>query len=41
LAAIVLWNTVYLAEAVETLKLQGVIINEEHLEHLSSWGGSL
>lgn len=37
-AAIILWNTVYLAEAVETLKRQGVTINEEHLEHLSPLG---
>jgi TnpA family transposase len=37
-AAIILWNTVYLAEAVETLKRQGVTINEEHLQHLSPLG---
>jgi TnpA family transposase len=37
-AAIILWNTVYIAEAVETLKQQGVTINEEHLQHLSPLG---
>src|SRR5438552_12683052 len=37
-AAIILWNTVYLAEAVETLKQQDVIINEEYLEDLSPLG---
>lgn len=37
-AAIILWNTVYIAEAVETLKRQGVAINEEHLQHLSPLG---
>ena len=38
IAAIVLWNTVYLAKAVDHLKQQGVDIPEEHLEHLSPLG---
>lgn len=38
IAAIVLWNTVYLAKAVEHLKQQGVDIPEEHLQHLSPLG---
>jgi hypothetical protein len=37
-AAIILWNTVYIAKAVETLKQQGVTINEEHLQHVSPLG---
>lgn len=37
-AAIILWNTVYLAEAVERLKQQGIVINEELLKHLSPLG---
>ncbi len=37
-SAIILWNTVYLAEAVETLKKQGVAVNEDHLQHLSPIG---
>jgi TnpA family transposase len=37
-AAIILWNTVYLAEAVEILKQQGVTVNEELLQHLSPLG---
>ena len=38
MAAIILWNTVYLAEAVETLKNQGVEVKEEYLKHLSPLG---
>jgi TnpA family transposase len=34
-AAIILWNTVYLAEAIETLKKKGVEVKEEYLQHLS------
>lgn len=37
-AAIVLWNTVYIEKAVDYLKLQGVNIPEEHLQHLSPLG---
>lgn len=39
IAAIVLWNTVYLENAVNWLKSQGVMIPEEYLQHLSpmSW----
>src|SRR5215472_17535809 len=37
-AAIILWNTVYLAEAVEALKNKGVEVKEEYLEHLSPLG---
>ncbi|MHB8599895.1 MAG: Tn3 family transposase [Ktedonobacteraceae bacterium] len=37
-AAIILWNTVYLAEAIELLKQQGVTVNEELLQHLSPLG---
>jgi TnpA family transposase len=37
-AAIILWNTVYLAEAVATLKNQGVEVKEEYLQHLSPLG---
>jgi TnpA family transposase len=34
-AAIILWNAIYLAEAVEILKQQGVTVNKELLQHLS------
>ena len=34
-AAIVVWNTVYIEKAVEHLKQQGMDIPEEHLQHLS------
>lgn len=37
-AAIVLWNTVYLENAVNLLKSEGVIIPEEYLQHLSPMG---
>lgn len=37
-AAIILWNTVYLARAVEELRNQGMAIPEELLEHLSPLG---
>lgn len=37
-AAIVLWNTVYLEKAVDYLKQQGMNIPEEHLQHLSPLG---
>lgn len=37
-AAIILWNTVYLAEAIETLKKKGVEVKEEYLRHLSPLG---
>ncbi|CAD5988552.1 Transposase for transposon Tn501 (plasmid) [Planktothrix tepida] len=37
-AAIVLWNTVYLEKAVDYLKQQGVDIPEEYLQHLSPLG---
>jgi TnpA family transposase len=38
IAAIVLWNTVYLEKAVDYLKQQGIDIPEEHLQHLSPLG---
>lgn len=38
IAAIILWNTVYLAEAVEQLKRDGVTIKEEYLQHVSPLG---
>ncbi len=34
-AAIILWNTVYLAKAIAHLKQQGEVIIEEYLKHLS------
>lgn len=37
-AAIVLWNTVYLENAVNWLKSQGVSIPDEYLQHLSPMG---
>jgi TnpA family transposase len=37
-AAIILWNTVYLAEAVEQLRRDGVTIKEEDLRHVSPLG---
>jgi hypothetical protein len=37
-AAIVVWNTVYIEKAVEHLKQQGMDIPEEYLQHLSPWG---
>ncbi|MBD2628128.1 Tn3 family transposase [Trichormus variabilis] len=37
-AAIVVWNTVYIEKAVEHLKQQGMDIPEEHLQHLSPLG---
>jgi Tn3 transposase DDE domain len=38
IAAIVLWNTVYLENAVNWLKSQGVIIPDDYLQHLSPMG---
>lgn len=38
IAAIVLWNTVYLEKAVDYLQEQGMDIPEEHLQHLSPLG---
>jgi hypothetical protein len=35
IAAIVLWNTVYLEKAVDYLKQQEMDIPEEYLQHLS------
>jgi len=37
-AAIVLWNTMHLADAVERLKQQGQAISNEQLRHLSPLG---
>ena len=34
----ILWNTVYLAEAVEQLKRDGVTIKEEEIRHVSPLG---
>ena len=39
-AAIILWNTVYLAAAVEQLKRDGAIVNDDHLQHLSRSDGN-
>lgn len=38
IAAIVLWNTVYLENAVNWLKSEGVLIPDEYLQHLSPMG---
>ena len=38
IAAIVLWNTVYLEKAVDYLQKQGMDIPEEYLQHLSPLG---
>lgn len=42
-AAIVLWNTVYLEEAVKQLRSEGVIVKEELLQHVSLllWAGNI
>jgi TnpA family transposase len=37
-AAIVLWNTVYLGRAVQALRAQGEVIDEDLLQHLSPLG---
>ena len=34
-AAIILWNTVYLAKAIAYLRQQGEVIPDEYLKHLS------
>ncbi len=36
--SIILWNTIYLAKAVNTLRQQGMEISDEHLKHLSPLG---
>jgi TnpA family transposase len=38
IAAIVLWNTVYLENAVNWLKSEGMVIPDEYLQHLSPMG---
>jgi hypothetical protein len=38
IAAIVLWNTVYLARAVRALRERGQVIDEALLQHLSPLG---
>lgn len=38
IAAIVLWNTVYLEKAVNWLKSEGMVIPDEYLQHLSQVG---
>ena len=38
LAAIILWNTVYLSCAIDDLKAQGVPVDDNLLEHLSPLG---
>lgn len=38
IAAIILWNTVYLEKAVETLRAKGVTISDEQLKHLAPIG---
>lgn len=39
-AAIILWNTIHIPQAVETLRREGYEITDEHLKHLSplGWG---
>jgi len=37
-AAIILWNTVYLGHAIDDLKAQGVPVDDNLLEHLSPLG---
>jgi hypothetical protein len=37
-AAIVLWNTVYLKRVVDALKAQGQVVDEDLLQHLSPLG---
>lgn len=37
-AAIILWNTVYLDRAIQELKKRGTSINEDHLQHISPLG---
>jgi hypothetical protein len=37
-AAIILWNTVYLSRAIDDLKAQGVPVDNNLLEHLSPLG---
>ena len=37
-AAIILWNTVYLSRAIDDLKAQGVPVDDNLLEHLSPLG---
>lgn len=38
MSAIVSWNTVYIEQAIETLRSQGVEIPEEYLQHISPLG---
>ena len=37
-AAIILWNTVYLSRAIDDLKAQGLPVDDNLLEHLSPLG---
>ena len=37
-AAIVLWNTVYLEKSVETLRSQGIEVDDNFLQHISPLG---
>ena len=37
-AAIILWNTLYLSRAIDDLKAQGVPVDDNLLEHLSPLG---
>lgn len=37
-ASIILWNTVYLSQAVKALEIKGIEITEEYLVHLSHLG---
>jgi TnpA family transposase len=39
-AAIILWNTVYLERAIRLLQQKGRSISDELLVHLSLWGRS-
>ena len=39
MAAIILWNTVYLGRVVEMLRSQGEINPDELLGHLGPWAG--
>ena len=40
LAAIILWNTVYLGRAIDDLKAQGLPVDDNLLEHLSPSAGN-
>ena len=37
-AAIILWNTTYLEKSVHALKPEGIVVDEDHLQHISPLG---